>query len=302
MMLAHHVPVNRVIQKFICTALCWAAWLIFFSSSCSTSAATFQPECSKTVQVYLNPNTGRFWTMDSQENDTDEPLSLHKYLYCSGNPINLDDQEGHDGDLPSLGISMTGATAIAAADAGATIGAEAAAEGTIMAAEATEVTGTAVAAGETAVAAEEEVAQTSLRILGKTVRGIIEQAKKIMNLAKDSPIKVIPMPQCVIPHVCANITAGILGGLPIELERVNAEQAAINREKAIGFLPSAGPGKSWDEYPFASGYNPETIGFLKPAIARVPWWENSVQGGIIAGCYKIEDIKVGTPYTVIVIP
>ncbi len=31
---------------------------------------------------YLNPNTGRFWTMDSYEGSTFDPLTLHKYLYC----------------------------------------------------------------------------------------------------------------------------------------------------------------------------------------------------------------------------
>jgi len=43
---------------------------------------------------YLNPNTGRFWTMDAYEGDNEEPLSLHKYLCCQGNPINMTDQSG----------------------------------------------------------------------------------------------------------------------------------------------------------------------------------------------------------------
>jgi RHS repeat-associated protein len=30
---------------------------------------------------YLNQNTGRFWTMDTDEGDNEDPLSLHKYLY-----------------------------------------------------------------------------------------------------------------------------------------------------------------------------------------------------------------------------
>ena len=37
---------------------------------------------------YLNPNTGRFWSMDSYEGRQNIPSSLHKYLYCQANPVN----------------------------------------------------------------------------------------------------------------------------------------------------------------------------------------------------------------------
>jgi RHS repeat-associated protein len=45
---------------------------------------------------YLNPNTGRFWTLDSYEGENEDPPSLHKYLYCHGNPQNGIDANGHD--------------------------------------------------------------------------------------------------------------------------------------------------------------------------------------------------------------
>jgi RHS repeat-associated protein len=44
---------------------------------------------------YLNPDTGRFWTMDTFVGDNEDPLSLHKYLYCQGNPVNGSDPLGH---------------------------------------------------------------------------------------------------------------------------------------------------------------------------------------------------------------
>jgi RHS repeat-associated protein len=44
---------------------------------------------------YLNPQTGRFWTMDSFEGGSSDPLSLHKYTYCQNNPPNLVDPTGH---------------------------------------------------------------------------------------------------------------------------------------------------------------------------------------------------------------
>jgi RHS repeat-associated protein len=49
---------------------------------------------------YLNPGTGRFWTMDTYAGNNEDPLSLHKYLYGGDDPIDNTDPSGHDiGDL-----------------------------------------------------------------------------------------------------------------------------------------------------------------------------------------------------------
>jgi RHS repeat-associated protein len=48
---------------------------------------------------YLNPNTGRFWSMDSYEGRNEDPLSLHKYLYAQGNPVDRIDPSGLDSYL-----------------------------------------------------------------------------------------------------------------------------------------------------------------------------------------------------------
>jgi hypothetical protein len=71
----------------------------------SHSMTVPQPERSFSVRVYLNPNTGRFWTRDSYEGSSQDPLSLHKYLYCHDNPVMLADPSGHDGDLISTSVS-----------------------------------------------------------------------------------------------------------------------------------------------------------------------------------------------------
>ena len=42
-----------------------------------------------------NPNTGRFLTADSYAGNNEDPLSLHKYLYCQNNPVNKIDPSGH---------------------------------------------------------------------------------------------------------------------------------------------------------------------------------------------------------------
>jgi RHS repeat-associated protein len=45
---------------------------------------------------YYAPQSGRFLTMDTCEGDNEDPLSLHKYLYCAGNAVNNADPNGHD--------------------------------------------------------------------------------------------------------------------------------------------------------------------------------------------------------------
>lgn len=43
----------------------------------------------------LNPGTGRFWTRDGEGyGNNEDPLSLHKYLYCQDNPVNNTDPSG----------------------------------------------------------------------------------------------------------------------------------------------------------------------------------------------------------------
>jgi RHS repeat-associated protein len=50
---------------------------------------------------YFNPQTGRFWTMDPFEGNKSEPTSLHKYLYCSADPVNGTDRRGFWREIPS---------------------------------------------------------------------------------------------------------------------------------------------------------------------------------------------------------
>ncbi len=50
-------------------------------------------------QYYLrarnyDPKLGRFWTMDTDEGDNEGPLSLHKYIYCQADPVNMTDLSG----------------------------------------------------------------------------------------------------------------------------------------------------------------------------------------------------------------
>jgi RHS repeat-associated protein len=48
---------------------------------------------------YLNTATGRFWSVDMEEGVSTEPLSLHRYLYTTADPVNMVDPSGNDGEL-----------------------------------------------------------------------------------------------------------------------------------------------------------------------------------------------------------
>jgi hypothetical protein len=43
--------------------------------------------------------------MDTFEGRSDDPLTFHKYLYCSGSPVNMSDPSGHEGMI-DLVVSM----------------------------------------------------------------------------------------------------------------------------------------------------------------------------------------------------
>jgi RHS repeat-associated protein len=44
---------------------------------------------------YYDQRIGRFWIPDPVEGGIDDPLSLHRYLYVNGNPVNLTDPSGN---------------------------------------------------------------------------------------------------------------------------------------------------------------------------------------------------------------
>jgi RHS repeat-associated protein len=44
---------------------------------------------------YLNTSTGRFWSMDADEGDDENPRSLHKYLYGQADPVDGIDPSGY---------------------------------------------------------------------------------------------------------------------------------------------------------------------------------------------------------------
>jgi RHS repeat-associated protein len=58
---------------------------------------------------YLDVRVGRFWGMDDDEGDDEEPLSLHKYMYVYDDPVILTDSNGNEIDeiMGSFQVSNT---------------------------------------------------------------------------------------------------------------------------------------------------------------------------------------------------
>jgi len=63
------------------------------------------------VGVYLNPDSGRFWTRDTWEGNVTRPLSFNGYLYVLGSPTIYIDPRGTDFSLPgilnAMGVNAT---------------------------------------------------------------------------------------------------------------------------------------------------------------------------------------------------
>ncbi len=246
---------------------------------------------------FYDPDEGRFWTIDTFGGYHEDPLSLHSYLYCNGDSVNNLDASGHEG--LAIELLLAGNLAISIRSS--------------WEANRVKIYGSAIAAaiavaayyaGSWAASEESQIslARSAIRAVGKTLEGLIGDARQIMGLARNSPVKVVPIPRCVIKDVANHVaSAQSLGypGFPMPLTRCNPQQSVANRTAALAGLGSAYP-NSWDEYPFASSWQ----GGSWTSIAPVPLWQNLVQGGIIAACYSVENITYAppTPYFVVVTP
>lgn len=70
---------------------------------------------------------------------------------------------------------------------------------------------------------------------------------------------------------------------------------------ATGGRPPAGPGLSWDEYPFASSIQGGGA-FTGVSVQAVPEEANSLQGGLLSAFYGMHDLKFGDCFNVMITP
>jgi hypothetical protein len=55
---------------------------------------------------YYNPADGRFQSRDTWSGDYNNPLSLNRWMYVEGNPVNFVDPSGYDGVPPELVLTV----------------------------------------------------------------------------------------------------------------------------------------------------------------------------------------------------
>lgn len=118
----HHAGMNRMTRSFFLA--CWIVSSLTFLASQSTATTATKSVFAPSDGIYLNPNTGRFWSIDSYEGNDQDPLSLHKYLYCQNDPINGVDPSGHEFDIPTLDVTMSEGEDVEASSAVASMAAK----------------------------------------------------------------------------------------------------------------------------------------------------------------------------------
>jgi RHS repeat-associated protein/uncharacterized repeat protein (TIGR01451 family) len=247
---------------------------------------------------YYDQRQGRFWTMDTLEGNERDPLSLHKYLFASLDPVDDVDPSGHD-SLAGLNVAAAMVAALMTVTFIAAYETKTHVIGNLLNA-------TSGAAGELydefSYAAQRTVATAELAAsaASRDLSEYISEAKaKIQQKARSlkKPLKVVPVPSQLIPTIAAHDAMAQGAGYPDILTRCTTARATANRAAATaGLPPVSGYGLSWDEYPFASSYQ----GGSGASVMGVPGKEQSIQGGIIAGSYALEQIAVGDDYFVVV--
>jgi hypothetical protein len=77
------------------------------------TAIAFNATTLPFVRDYLNPNTGRFWTMDKKAGDQEDAKSLNRYSYGEGDPIDNVDPSGNAVWLVTRPLSIAGLNLLA---------------------------------------------------------------------------------------------------------------------------------------------------------------------------------------------
>ena len=253
---------------------------------------------------YLDVRDGRYWQADSEEGDPQSPSSLHKYLYALGNPVDNVDPSGHDAETADiLAVSLIATTLFTiAALQTPSIRSSVANSIEAVTTDAGELYDVTSAAAGTAIANAELALQplyaSMTDAIAKAREQVKEKARRLRKKVED--LKVVPISVTLMPKIATHIALAQTAGHPQELTRADLERTLLNRAAALANYPpgTAGPGMSWDEYPFAS----TTQGGAGASVMPVPVREQSIQGGTIAACYLLENINVGDSFWVVIIP
>lgn len=254
---------------------------------------------------YMNPNSGRFMSMDSFGGNLDEPQSLHKYVYCNNNPVNGIDPSGYNftasGAIGGLSIQSILATSFAIFTAVVLTK-----DSRLQLAIDQSVRGL-FAAGAGALAAIGETIQAAARDFAKAIDAVYESAASaIKDLAdKISRLPIFFVIESTMPHIYAFDVAALASNPSWFVLNYNgpysmttAANRVIVRAKYSWMRAIAPTGSQLDEFPFAS----TAEGGVGALAAMVPWLENSAQGGYLSVFYQYQMRGIPGPFLVVPVP
>jgi RHS repeat-associated protein len=233
---------------------------------------------------YLSTSTGRFWSMDTFEGRSQDPRSLHKYLYAAGDPVGRRDPSGRD-FIDTLGAITVQAvlTAQAVLPYAVTV--------TFVAGVVYVSTGVAISVDESFFGGGHTESLYTLRDGAGYVFFIayfVTDAAQSLALvgpgarkpAQAGVSKTIQVPKSLYPESAQHIEDAQAAGQPLILT-IDRSNAAQRRAEALQGFATA-PGLDRDEYPpavFAEGGS-------GASVRRIPIPDNRGSGAFFGNQLK----------------
>ncbi|WP_269540004.1 tandem-95 repeat protein [Cerasicoccus fimbriatus] len=237
---------------------------------------------------YMNPETGRFHTLDTFEGRNADPLTLHKYLYAHANPVMFVDPSGNEtiaGLMIGFSVKQVLAASVALTFA-------------YMWAVSPQFRLQVLNASGQAVALLKSNLNKMRTAIRDVAKKIGETVKKVLRMPKFFVIKSI-MPQIYSFNVGAlatNPSWHVLRYNGIRSPRTKSNRRWIMR--TYRHLRAAAPkGYQLDEFPFASTHRGGPFG---PALGRmVQASDNRKQGGYLGAFYLLRLKGKSQPFLVV---
>ena len=216
---------------------------------------------------YYDPMIGRFLSMDPVGFRQGSVHSFNKYAYGNNNPYRYTDPDGNIPvetvwDIFNVGIGVVSL-------------------GTNLA------SGNFIGAAEDAVGVIIDVGAVLTPYVPGGAGSAIKAKRAAEAFGDVARGPTLNVSRAKTPEIAKNIENAISQGAPTALNRVTSKaQIRQNRRAALRGQQSAGPGKSLDEFPFASCAQ----GGAGACVRAVPAHEQNIQGGELSQFFRRNNI------------